>query len=49
MPHTLPGIRAVLVDRDNKPNWKPKTLEEVTPERVQEYFAPLPNGEELEL
>ncbi|XP_045120228.1 3-hydroxyisobutyryl-CoA hydrolase, mitochondrial-like isoform X2 [Portunus trituberculatus] len=43
------GIRAVLVDRDNNPQWEPKTLEELTPERVEEYFSPLPNGEELEL
>uniref|UniRef100_A0A0P4WCR1 3-hydroxyisobutyryl-CoA hydrolase, mitochondrial n=1 Tax=Scylla olivacea TaxID=85551 RepID=A0A0P4WCR1_SCYOL len=43
------GIRAVLVARDNNPQWKPKTLEELTPERLEEYFAPLPSEEELEL
>ncbi|XP_050715797.1 3-hydroxyisobutyryl-CoA hydrolase, mitochondrial-like isoform X1 [Eriocheir sinensis] len=43
------GIRAVLVDRDNNPQWKPKNLEEVTTEVVEEHFAPLPEEEELEL
>ncbi|KAK8405087.1 hypothetical protein O3P69_001577 [Scylla paramamosain] len=42
------GVRSVLMDRDNNPQWKPKTLEEVTSERVDEYFAPLPNEEDLE-
>eukprot|EP00405_Crypthecodinium_cohnii_P022164 CAMPEP_0206465728 /NCGR_PEP_ID=MMETSP0324_2-20121206/28015_1 /ASSEMBLY_ACC=CAM_ASM_000836 /TAXON_ID=2866 /ORGANISM="Crypthecodinium cohnii, Strain Seligo" /LENGTH=404 /DNA_ID=CAMNT_0053938667 /DNA_START=15 /DNA_END=1229 /DNA_ORIENTATION=- len=35
------GIRAVLVDKDNSPNWVPPTLEEVSDERVQGFFAPL--------
>lgn len=35
------GIRAVLVDKDNKPQWSPATLAEVTPELVESYFVPL--------
>lgn len=35
------GIRAVLVDKDNKPNWSPSKLEEVSTEKVNEFFAPL--------
>ncbi|MEP2651214.1 MAG: enoyl-CoA hydratase/isomerase family protein [Paraglaciecola sp.] len=31
------GVRALLVDKDGKPNWKYKTVEEV-PESVVEYF-----------
>ncbi|AKQ67418.1 Enoyl-CoA hydratase [Myxococcus hansupus] len=36
------GIRSVLVDKDNKPHWKPTTLAEVTDEVVETLFAPLP-------
>ncbi len=35
------GIRAVIVDKDNRPRWHPATLAEVTPEMVEGYFAPL--------
>lgn len=42
------GVRALLVDKDNKPQWKPATLADVTEARVDAYFAPLP-GDELEL
>ena len=33
------GIRALLIDKDNNPQWKPKTLEEVTPQLVESHFA----------
>mmetsp|Transcript_72983 Transcript_72983/g.203782 ORF Transcript_72983/g.203782 Transcript_72983/m.203782 type:complete len:114 (+) Transcript_72983:177-518(+) len=36
------GIRAVLVDKDGQPKWAPATLEEVSAERVAEFFRPLP-------
>ncbi|WP_432407867.1 enoyl-CoA hydratase/isomerase family protein [Wukongibacter sp. M2B1] len=32
------GVRAVLVDKDKKPNWNPKTLEEVREEDVDLFF-----------
>lgn len=35
------GVRAVLVDKDNTPVWQPATLEEITPDMVESYFAPL--------
>lgn len=41
------GARALLVDKDNKPNFNPNTLHEVTKEHVERFFKPLPNGDEL--
>lgn len=34
------GVRAKLVDKDNKPHWKPDTLAQVTPSMVAKYFEP---------
>jgi len=36
------GIRAVIIDKDNRPRWRPSTLAEVTDEMVERYFAPVP-------
>ena len=36
------GVRAVIIDKDNKPNWQPATLADVTPAMVDAYFKPLP-------
>lgn len=35
------GVRAVIVDKDNKPRWKPATLADVTDAEVERHFAPL--------
>lgn len=32
------GVRAVLVDRDQSPNWQPATLEEVDTKALEAYF-----------
>jgi enoyl-CoA hydratase len=42
------GVRALMVDKDHAPRWRPATLEEATDNLVNSYFAPLPDGE-LEL
>ena len=42
----LEGVRAVIVDKDNRPAWRPATLAETTDALVDEIFAPLPAGEE---
>ncbi|GII94854.1 enoyl-CoA hydratase/isomerase family protein [Sinosporangium siamense] len=34
------GIRAQVIDKDRNPQWSPATLEQVTPELVDSYFAP---------
>jgi enoyl-CoA hydratase len=39
------GVRAVLVHKDGTPIWKPGTLEQVTQEAINHYFAPLGDRE----
>jgi len=41
------GVRAMLIDRDRSPRWRPERLEDVTEAMVDAYFAPL--AEELAL
>ena len=43
------GVRALLVDKDKAPKWRPATLAEVTPDMVNALFAPFPPAEELGL
>lgn len=42
------GVRAVLIDRDQAPTWRPGTLAEVSDAMVDAYFAPL-GADELRL
>jgi len=37
------GVRAALVDKDKNPQWKPKTLAEVTNAEVNKYFQGISN------
>eukprot|EP00163_Fabomonas_tropica_P029760 TRINITY_DN6508_c0_g1_i11.p1 TRINITY_DN6508_c0_g1~~TRINITY_DN6508_c0_g1_i11.p1 ORF type:complete len:135 (+),score=29.62 TRINITY_DN6508_c0_g1_i11:381-785(+) len=41
------GVRALLIDKDNKPQWSPASVEEVSEAEVKSYFEPI--GEELQL
>ncbi len=36
----LEGIRSVVIDKDNTPNWNPATLNEVSDEMVARFFNP---------
>jgi len=37
----MEGVRAVLVDKDHLPQWKPATIENLTSKDIARYFAPL--------
>ena len=39
------GIRAVLIEKGSTPAWRPARIEDVAPEEIEDYFAPLANGE----
>ncbi|KAH8383129.1 hypothetical protein KR009_007038, partial [Drosophila setifemur] len=43
------GVRALLIDKDQKPKWQPAQLGEVSEEHVQWFFRKLPDTEELKL
>jgi enoyl-CoA hydratase len=42
----LEGVRALIVDKDNSPQWDPSTPEAVTADWIDAIFAPLPADEE---
>ena len=39
------GVRALIIDKDNTPNWRPDALADITPAMVDAYFAPAPTGD----
>ncbi len=39
------GVRAMLIERDRNPQWRPATLTEVTESTVDAYFAPIGDRE----
>ncbi len=39
------GVRALLIDKDRRPRWRPERLQDVTDAMVDRYFAPLPDGD----
>ncbi len=45
-PDFAEGVRAVLIDKDNAPQWQPSTPEEISDAKVDEIFDPMPAGEE---
>jgi enoyl-CoA hydratase len=47
-PDFTEGVRAALIDKDNRPKWSPSSLESVRAEMVQSYFAPL-GSDDLQL
>jgi len=45
-PDFAEGVRAVIVDKDNAPQWNPATAEAVTEELIDAIFAALPAQDE---
>lgn len=43
------GVRAVIIDKDQKPAWNPAKVEDVTDENLNFYFSPLPPDQDLVL
>jgi enoyl-CoA hydratase len=43
------GVRALLIDRDNAPNWQPGSRAEVSEAIVNRYFEKLPDQPDLDL
>jgi enoyl-CoA hydratase len=41
------GVRAVIIDKDNAPRWRPATGEAVDAREIDAYFAPLSPDEDL--
>jgi enoyl-CoA hydratase len=39
------GVRALIIDKDNKPNWKPNKINDVKDDFVNEFFNSLDNNE----
>jgi enoyl-CoA hydratase len=39
------GIRAVIIEKDNRPRWSPAELKQIAPAAIDAYFAPLTSGE----
>jgi enoyl-CoA hydratase len=39
------GIRAALIDKDQKPQWRPATVAEVSDSMIDAYFAPIGDRE----
>ena len=44
-PDMVEGIRAVVIDKDQKPRWSPSALADVTGDMVASYFAARPGDE----
>jgi enoyl-CoA hydratase len=39
------GVRALIIEKDGRPEWRPKRLEDVSAAHVEAYFRPLPHGD----
>jgi len=44
-PDFIEGVRALIVDKDNAPRWRPPRLEEVSESMLDAIFAPLASAE----
>ena len=44
-PDFYEGVRALIIDKDQAPRWRPADLSGLEQAAVADYFAPLPDGE----
>ena len=44
-PDFYEGVRALIIDKDNAPAWRPRDLAKITAAMVDDYFSPLPVGD----
>ncbi len=42
------GVRAVIVDKDQKPAWRPARIEDIDPVAIERHFAPVPDDLHLD-
>ena len=43
------GVRALLIERDNKPRWEPAQLSGITNDMIAPFFDKLPHQPDLDL
>jgi enoyl-CoA hydratase len=48
-PDFYEGVRAAVIDKDQRPVWRPATLAQVSDAAVEGHFAPLADQQELQL
>ncbi len=41
----LEGVRAVIIEKDNAPNWSAQSLQDVSADQIAQYFEPLGENE----
>lgn len=39
------GVRAIIIDKDNTPDWRPGSLSQISADMVEGYFSPVKSGE----
>jgi enoyl-CoA hydratase len=39
------GVRALIIDKDGRPEWRPSRLEDVSASQIEAYFQALPGGD----
>ena len=39
------GVRALIVDKDNKPQWQPARVEDIDANVIEAHFLPMPGAE----
>lgn len=39
-PDFYEGVRALIIEKDNKPQWAPKELKQISNEQIMNFFKP---------